>query len=49
MPQIQRKTGSYLAFGKREKGVSEGPSGCLSNHLQGLKLMKLLSAVVMEE
>ena len=36
MSQIQRKTGIYSAFGKREEGVPEGPGGCLCNHLQGL-------------
>ena len=38
MPQIQSKTRIYPAFGKREEGVPKGPGGCLSNHLQGLKV-----------
>ena len=38
MSQIQSKTRIYPAFGKREEGVPEGSGGCLSNHLQGLKV-----------
>ena len=38
MSQIQSKTRIYPAFGKQEEGVPEGHGGCLSNHLQGLKV-----------
>ena len=38
IPQIQSKTEINPAFGKREEGVPKGPGGCLSNHLQGLKV-----------
>ena len=38
MPKVQSKTGINPAFGKRAEGVPKGPEGCLSNHLQGLKV-----------
>ena len=36
--QIQSKSGIYPAFGKWKEGVPKGTGGCLSNHLQGLKV-----------